>query len=252
MRIRVGQVRIEPVKGDLDKNHAMLVTTLDKMSEASPDVVVAPECFLDGYVVRDRDLKDFLLRDYAIDPETSPYTARVSSWAKNSNCWLIYGCARVVDDGVYNSALIYNRTGDLFGIYDKVHVDDPGEEDFLSGKSLTSFESDFGRFGVMICADRRWPETVRTLALHGARIIFNPSFGFCGDLNTCMMRTRSFENGLPIAFTHPNESLITDALGEIVSQSTSTESTYSVTEVDLDVPPRFDHLGFRRMAVYSG
>jgi predicted amidohydrolase len=248
MKIRVGQIKIEPAKGDLDKNHALLLATLEAISDDSPDVVVVPECFLDGYVVRDRDLEDFSLRDYAIDPKTSPYTALASSWAKASNSWLIYGCSRVVDDGIYNSALIYDRNGDLAGIYDKVHVDDPGDEDFLPGTSLASFEGDFGRFGVMICADRRWPETARTLALQGARIIFNPSFGFYGDLNTCMMRTRSFENGLPIVFTHPNESLITDASGEIVCQSTSTESTYSVTEVELGVPPRFDHLSFRRAA----
>ena len=77
----------------------------------------------------------------------------------------------------------------------------------------------------MICADRRWPETVRALALQGARMIFNPTYGNYGEMNNCLMRTRSFENSVLIAFTHPSQSLITAPRGRIVEDHMSPTAT---------------------------
>ena len=64
----------------------------------------------------------------------------------------------------------------MVGSYDKTHCQNTDAK-YLEGRSLPVFQSDFGTFGVMICADRRWPETVRTLAAKGARVIFNPTYG---------------------------------------------------------------------------
>ncbi|MBN1876360.1 MAG: hypothetical protein JXA33_19200 [Anaerolineae bacterium] len=69
-----------------------------------------------------------------------------------------------------------------------------------------------GRLG-SFCADRRWPETVHTLALQGARVIFNPIYGMHNDLNRCMLRTRAYESEVCIAFTHPGQALITGPRG---------------------------------------
>jgi N-carbamoylputrescine amidase len=85
----------------------------------------------------------------------------------------------------------------------------------------------------MICADRRWPETVRALALKGARVIFNPTYGNYGEMNNCMMRTRSFENEIIIAFTHPAQALITAPRGRVVEDHMSPHRTWAVTEIDL-------------------
>lgn len=59
---------------------------------------------------------------YAIEPLTSRYTQVVSDWAGRNKVWLIYGCARKAANGVFNTALIYDRRGALVGIYDKLHL----------------------------------------------------------------------------------------------------------------------------------
>jgi predicted amidohydrolase len=89
-------------------------------------------------------------------------------------------------DQVFNTALIYDRCGSLVGMYDKLHLQ-KHDLKYTPGRYLNVYESDFGTFGVMICADRRWPETARTLTLRAARVIFNPTYGMHGDLNLCMM-----------------------------------------------------------------
>ena len=188
---------------------------------------------------------------YAINPLTSTYTQIVSDWAKRNKAWIIYGCARKATSGVFNTALIYNRTGGLVGMYDKLHLQ-THDHKYIPGKHLNVYESDFGLFGVMICADRRWPETTRTLTLKGARVIFNPTYGMHGDLNLCMMRTRSYENGIFIIFTHPGQSLITGPNGAVVCNNTDKTQTYTVTEIDLSeaLADKSGHIIDRRPDVY--
>ena len=250
--IRVAQVRVYPKKGNLQANHAMLMEILAETEKKEDvDVLVTPEGFLDGYVVTEKSVTREGMPAYAIDPERSVYTRAVSDWAKRNNAWVIYGCARKARGGVYNTALIYNRKGALVGMYDKTHIQ-THDHKYLPGRHLNVYESDFGLFGVMICADRRWPETSRTLTLKGARVIFNPTYGMHGDLNLCMMRTRSYENGIFIVFTHPGQSLITGPNGAVVCNDRSDDHKYTVTEIDLDKAPANTggHIADRRPDLY--
>ena len=190
--LRIAQVRIVPEKGALDANHARLMAALEGIAPSRPDVVITPECFLDGYVAGEDSVTAASLLDYAIDPADSPFARDASAWAAANNAWLVLGCTRAAPEGAYNSALIFDRRGELAGTYDKTHLQEQDLK-FQRGQSLPVFDSDFGAFGVMICADRRWPETVRTLALKGARVIFNPTYGMHKETNLHMMRTRSYE-----------------------------------------------------------
>jgi predicted amidohydrolase len=252
-KIRLVQVKVYPEKGKMAANHTRLKKVLaDIVRDHEVDVVVTPEGFLDGYVATEKSVAKDDMVGYAIDPLKSDYTPEVSAWARQNQAWVIYGCARRAKDGVFNSALIYNRRGDLVGIYDKLHLQ-RHDHKYEPGKHLHVYESDFGLFGVMICADRRWPETARTLTLQGARIIFNPTYGMRGDLNLCMMRTRSYENGIFIVFTHPGQSLITGPDGAVVCNNEQESQTCTVTEVDLSeaLADRSGHIIDRRPDVYK-
>jgi len=252
-KIRVAQVKVYPDKGRIDENHTKLMEVLAKIERNhEADVVVTPEGFLDGYVATEKPVAKSDMVKYAVDPVTSTYMQAASAWASRNNAWIIYGCARKALDGVYNTALIYSRTGDLVGMYDKLHLQ-KHDQKYTPGKHLNVYGSDFGPFGVMICADRRWPETARTLTLQGARVIFNPTYGMHGDLNLCMMRTRSYENGIFIVFAHPGQSLITGPNGAIVCNNEDKGQTYTVTEIDLSKAQadKSGHIIDRRTDVYK-
>ena len=250
--IRVAQVKVYPQKGELEANHQKLMDILKTIEKNEHvDVVVTPEGFLDGYVSTEKSVTKEDMIKYAIDPLASQYARAVSDWAGRNKAWCVYGCARKAADGVFNTALIYNRSGLLAGMYDKLHLQEHDLK-YTPGKHLNVYESDFGPFGVMICADRRWPETARTLTLKGARVIFNPTYGMHGELNLCMMRTRSYENGIYIVFTHPGQSLITDPKGAIVCNNEEQSKTYTVTDIDLSKAPanKGGHIVDRRTDVY--
>ncbi|MDH4241842.1 MAG: carbon-nitrogen hydrolase family protein [Phycisphaerae bacterium] len=251
-KIRVAQIKVYPDKGKMEVNHRKLFNILKDIEKEAVDVVVTPEGFLDGYVSTEKSVtKEDMVR-YAIDPLKSDYAGAVSDWARQNKAWVVYGCARKAADGVFNTALIYNRKGLLAGMYDKLHLQ-THDHKYTPGKHLHVYESDFGPFGVMICADRRWPETSRTLTLQGARVIFNPTYGMHGELNLCMMRTRSYENGIYIVFTHPGQSLITNPRGDVVCNNEDKNKTYTVTEIDLSKAPanKGGHIVDRRTDVYK-
>jgi len=251
--IRVAQVKVYPLKGKMDANHKTLMDILkDVEAGEKVDVVVTPEGFLDGYVSTEKSVTKQDMIRYAIDPLESQYALAVSQWARRNKTWVIFGCTRKAADGVFNTALIYNRAGVLVGMYDKLHLQ-THDHKYTRGKHLDVYDSDFGPFGVMICADRRWPETARTLTLKGARVVFNPTYGMHGELNLCMMRTRSYENGIYIVFTHPGQSLITDPKGAVACNNEDNDQTYTVTQIDLAKAPanKGGHIMDRRPDVYK-
>jgi len=249
-------VKVVPQKGQIDSNHRLLMEVLAGIArEPNVDVVVTPEGFLDGYVSTEESVSGSDMKKFAIDLKTSSYIHTISQWARDNRCWLIVGCTRVENACVYNTAAIINRQGTLAGVYDKLHLQ-THDHKYTPGNHLNVYDSDFGLFGVMICADRRWPETVRTLALKGAQVIFNPTYGMHNDLNLAMMRTRAYESELFIVFTHPKQALITNPEGEVVRNDEDPSHRYAVTTIDLSMVPArrtspSGHLKDLRRDVYS-
>jgi omega-amidase len=254
MLLRIAQIKAYPRKGDLEANHRQLISLLGQIAEQRPDVVITPECFLDGYVVTEEWVTADSLVNYAVVPEDSRYVADVARWTSNARAWFILGCTRRAKEGAYNTALVFDRGGSLVGMYDKVHCQ-THDRKFCAGDRLPVFDSDFGPFGIMICADRRWPETVRSLALGGARIIFNPTYGMCDARNLWMMQIRSYESEVWIAFTHPGQALVTGPRGEVVTDERAPDVPFVVSEIDLTEVDRVRagpsaHLRDRRPDVY--
>jgi predicted amidohydrolase len=72
----------------------------------------------------------------------------------------------------------------------------------------------------MICADRTDAEIVRRLCANGAEVLLCPSGGMFGPKsNDPIVQARSRENGVPIAFVHPAEFLVTGPDGAILDRT---------------------------------
>ena len=254
MKLRLAQVKVYPEKGDLKENCKRLLQVLDSLGPEPPDVVVTPECFLDGYVSTEAYVTRENIVDYAVAPAASEYVRQVAAWAAASRTWCVLGCTRRVGVGAANTALLLDRAGTIVGSYDKTHCQ-THDHKYVEGDALPVFQTDFGTLGIMICADRRWPETVRTLALKGARIILNPTYGMHDEANLRMMRTRSYESEVFIAFTHPAQALVTGPSGQVLTNDTDDGNCFTTTEVDLGMVDsirdrKHSHLKDRRPDLY--
>jgi len=122
-QIRIAQVKVYPQKGEIKANHRKLMDILESIEKNEEvDVVVTPEGFLDGYVSTEQSVSKKDMIKYAIEPLSSEFTRAVSEWAGRNKTWVVYGCTRKSTDGVFNTALIYNRGGLIVGMYDKLHL----------------------------------------------------------------------------------------------------------------------------------
>ena len=108
----------------------------------------------------------------------------MSAWARKNRIVLIGGSIpETEDDKIYNTCFVFNEKGEQIARHRKIHlfdVDIPGmrfreSDTFTSGEDITVFDTRYGRFGVAICFDVRFPELFRAIAKRGAQMIFLPA-----------------------------------------------------------------------------
>ncbi|KAG9306362.1 hypothetical protein G9A89_018245 [Geosiphon pyriformis] len=140
-------------------------------------VVVLPECFNSPYGTQ-------YFSEYAENIPKGESVKSLSETAKEANVYLIGGSIPEREEAtgkLYNTCTVFNPEGTLIAQHRKVHlfdIDIPGkirfqESEILSpGSALTHFDTIYGKFGVAICYDMRFPEMAMIAARKGACFIF--------------------------------------------------------------------------------
>lgn len=141
-------------------------------------------------------------RDLAEDAREGPTTRRLVEVARRLGIVIVAPLFEL-DAGTgkrFNTAVVIERTGEVLGIFRKVHIPAGANEqgsfhetfyyggsdgDLRNGAANVStdpffpvFETSVGRLGVAICYDRHFPRSVETLAANGAQIVLQPSVTF--------------------------------------------------------------------------
>lgn len=196
--------------GSMDKNESMAKakSMVEEATANGAKVVALPEMWNTPY-------SNDYFRPYA-EPEDGPTVKFLSQLAKDNDIYLIGGSiSELDDDKVYNTSFSFNRNGEIIGKHRKVHlfdIDVEGgirfmESDTLTpGENTTVIETEYGKIGVAICYDVRFPELSRNMALAGAKLIvlpaaFNMTTGPAHwDLT---MRARALDNQVYFAACSP-------------------------------------------------
>lgn len=174
MKIALIQMPVVPSKEEnLCKAREMAETAKAK----GADALVLPEMFCCPYQNR-------YFREYA-EEERGKIWHCLSEIARDLQVLLIGGSMpEKCGDAIYNTCYVFDETGKQIARHRKVHlfdVDIQGgqhfreSDTFTPGNEITVFDSAFGRFGVMICFDIRFPELSRLMMLKGAQAVFVPA-----------------------------------------------------------------------------
>jgi len=249
-KVAVAQMRGVPVKWDIDANMATFVAQAEAAGAEKPDIFITPECWLDGYAAPDAGSTREKLMAVAQPLTGSPYLDQVAELAKQYNMWICFGFSSLEDGKLFNTSGLWNRAGALAGVYHKTHIQ-THDVQYDLGMGLPVWDSEWGKLGMMICADRRWPETVRALRVQGARLILNPTYGMSGEWNLKIMQVRAWENQCFIAFTHPEQTLMIDPGGTAITHVDSPEPGYTITTIDLTEAKDDNHIRDRRPELYG-
>ena len=212
-----------------------LVKYLRQAADMGAQVVATPEGVLDGYITR--DLEKMKIRE--TDKGSKGYKTRLVQFKKKQLALAdeikkdcipalqeearnlgIYLFANTLDrrrgDSVYNTTFVMDPRGKIVGKYDKIHA--KFEVVNTLGKGYPIFNTPFADIGVLICADRQFPEACRAVALGGPQVMIINSYGMFGEgANERFIRQRAYENGIYVLFSHPSESVLVSPEGRIIA-----------------------------------
>jgi len=171
-------------------------------------------------------------------PGAGPIQEFLAEQARRHGIWLIGGTLPLVSDDagrVLNTTLVYDPQGRPAGRYDKIHLFgfNKGSESYdeartiVPGATVGSFEAPFGRVGLSICYDLRFPELFRAMG-ECALVVVPAAFTYTTGLAhwEVLLRARAIENQCYVLAaaqggTHPNgrrtfgHSMLVDPWGEV-------------------------------------
>jgi predicted amidohydrolase len=292
--VTVGAAQLGPVARDETREHVVerMLVLLRQGHEARCDVVVFPELalttFFPRYYLEDREEIDSWFETEMPSPATKP----LFDEARSLGVGFCLGFAELTPDGHhYNSQVLVERDGSTVAVFRKVHI--PGHEEHEPWRPFQHLERYYfepgpdgfgvwrafgGLVGMMICNDRRWPESYRVMGLQGVELIlcgYNTPIHYAPDPsqdilqgfhNGLVMQSGAYQNGtwvVGVAKAGAEEGV--DALGQsciiapsgqIVAQAFTVGDELVVARCDLDWCQRyqgtlFDFDRYRRPEVYT-
>lgn len=248
-KIKIAAIQMSTV-ADKMENVRTVKTYLEKIKDENPDFVILPEMFCCPYQTENFPI-------YA-EKEGGPVWQQLSGYAKQYGIYLIGGSMpeKDAEGNVYNTSYIFDREGKQIGKHRKVHlfdIDVKGGQTFkesdtlTAGDSNTVFDTEFGKIGVMLCFDIRFPELSRMMVNDGAKVIFvlaafNMTTGPAHwELS---FRTRALDNQIYMVGCAPardvsagyiswGHSIVTDPWGRVTGMLDENEGIL-LAELDMD------------------
>src|SRR5436309_972588 len=173
-KLALVQMRCAP---DRDTNLATATNRIREAAAAGAQIVCLPELFLGPYFCQREDAGLFDLAE-PIPGLSSEHLANV---ARESKVVVVGSLFERRAAGLYhNTAVVFDADGALLGLYRKMHIpDDPlyYEKYYFTPGDLgfKTFDTRYGRIGVLVCWDQWFPEAARLTALQGAQLIVYPT-----------------------------------------------------------------------------
>jgi predicted amidohydrolase len=160
----IAGLQLEAVNGD---NVESMLAEIDRVAVRFPwlDMVMLAECNAHGADTA------------AAQPMPGPTEQEFCEIAQRHGIWLVPGSMfERSGDEVYNTSPVIDPDGTVVSRYRKQFPFLPYERGVTPGDQFSVFDvPNVGRFGVSICYDMWFPETIRTMAWMGAEVILHPS-----------------------------------------------------------------------------
>lgn len=240
--VKVAVVQMDPKLGEIDKNLTKTLSFVEEATKEVANLIVFPECSLTGYC--------FNSKEQAMASALSVgdvWNDRLIEAAKKTNSHIIVGFAEKSAGKLYNSALVIGPRGNL-GVYRKSHLSQLGVDNFVTrGEGPYGLiETDFGKIGLLICYDVRFPEQARVLSLEGADVLVhltNLPLTASSQVDF-LLPARANENRVYVlssdrvgneeGFSFLGRSTIYDLEGNVISQANNVDEVIIYAELDFN------------------
>jgi len=293
-RVTVAAAQLGPVARDEPRASVVerLIGLLRSAQRRGAELVVYPELALTSFFprwwVEPLSAADCWFETEMPGPETAPLFAEAAALGIGFSL----GYAELTPDGHrYNTQVLVERDGTIVARYRKVHL--PGHETLEEWRPFQHLERYYfepgpdgfgtweafgGRVGMMICNDRRWPESYRVMGLAGVELIlcgYNTPIHYppepsqdalAGFHNRLVMAAGAYQNGTWVVGVAKGgveegvdslaQSCVIAPSGQVVAQTVTAGDEVVVAECDLDWCARykrtlFDFARYRRPEMYQ-
>lgn len=224
--VKIAGIILKWIPKKREENYQRSEKLIRKAASMGAKIVCTTESFLDGYSIRDDNISDDEFRSLAEQIPGGKYVTRMQKLIEELDIYLIAGITEQDGKKIYNSAIIISPEGKIIGKYRKKFLWGVENDKYTPGEQFPVFSTSYGKIGMMICSDRRQPESIKELTKNGTEIVFCLAGGGFGKENDQIISQRSKEGKVPIIFVHPVEFLITGTSGEIL------EKNFFGTELD--------------------
>ena len=225
MRAACLQLQIEPCKSD--KNLSRALQMAGSALARGAEILVFPELFLTGFCYEPS------LQSSPFAHDLSPYPSLdiFRALAEEHDC-LIMGSLRCDRQ---NLGFCLDRSG--LQLRSKIHPFGRELEHFDGGAVISPIETKWGRVGLEICYDLRFPELARSLALQGADFLVTVAQfpALRREQWRTLAMARAIENQMPhlaCNWASGGGSLIIDARGQVLAEA-GLEQTVILADIDL-------------------
>lgn len=160
-----------------ERNLEKAIQRMEEASRKGSQIVCLQELFRSQYFCQTEDHSNFRLAESIPGPSTEVFC----KLAKQHKIVIIASLFEKRAEGLYhNTAAIIDADGAYLGKYRKMHIpDDPlyYEKFYFTPGDLgfKTWQTRYGKIGVLICWDQWYPEGARLTALQGAEILFYPT-----------------------------------------------------------------------------
>jgi 5-aminopentanamidase len=255
---RIAAWQCEPGPLDVAGNLRRLDEACGAAAARGAEVLVTPEMFTSGYAIG-RAAAERLAEEAGGPTETA-----VAEIARRHGLAVVYGHPERAPEGrAYNAATMVGADGAVRGRHRKVHLfGDVDREQFAAnGARPATFGLDGSRVGMLICYDVEFPESVRSLALGGARAVLVPTANMvgCDQVQEILVRARACENGIGVVyanycgadavFQYNGLSTICGPRGEVLAQAGRAGEELIIADVPGE--PAGTYLADRRADLYG-
>jgi len=253
-RLRLAIDQMAPVLGDLEANLERHLDAIRWARREKADLIVFPELSLTGYLVRGMVHHVAIKRD---DARLANLSRQAGSMA------VVLGFVEQSEDGQFFNSAAYIEGGGVRAIQRKLFLPNYGMFDerrfFASGQTLESFDTPWGKAGMLICFDLLHPAAGYLHEQSGVRLLItisaSPARGITadGDMAGEMVFRLAQETharllgfmtiyvnrvGTEEGFTFWGGSQVVDPFGRVLCELPMYEETRAVCEIDMETVAR--------------
>lgn len=178
-KVRIGLCQMMVVKSTKKENILKAKSMIYEAADKGAEIVALPEMFNCPY-----NNKHF--REYAETYPSGETLNMLSAAAKEKNIFIVGGSIPELDEQgrVFNTSFVFDNKGEMIGKHRKVHLFDIDIKDgvkfkesevLTAGSDITIIDTPWGKVGIAICYDIRFPELIRIMALKGVKIVIIPA-----------------------------------------------------------------------------